>query len=331
MFTNKVLLVAPTFFGYHQAIENELIQLGCSVDYVPDRPSDSALFKGLYRIDFELVRSYIANHAEYIISKVNYTNYDLILFVGGISLGFSREQYLKIQDAAKCKLALYLWDALRNCDHIQSSIDIFDCAFSFEPEDCLSWGIVFQPLFYTQEYASVGLRAPSFEYDACYIGSVHQVDKFKRISAVVEELEKQGANVYTHFYMPSKFATAWRMSQDRIYVRKGAELRYRPLESSRIAEIYSKSKTIIDSPQWGQLGLTMRSIEALGARRRLITWNPSVVNYDFYDSGNVLVCGSHLQPCARFAASYPEEYPEAVWKRYSLKQWLTTLLNKSLT
>ena len=53
--------------------------------------------------------------------------------------------------------------------------------------------------------------------------------------------------------------------------------------------IYSNSRCVLDSAQEGQMGLTIRVLEALGAKKKLITTNEDIVNYDFYNEENIYV------------------------------------------
>ena len=52
-------------------------------------------------------------------------------------------------------------------------------------------------------------------------------------------------------------------------------------------EIFSDSRCILDAPQAGQVGLTIRTIECLGAKRKLVTTNSDIKNYDFYNENNI--------------------------------------------
>ena len=83
---------------------------------------------------------------------------------------------------------------------------------------------------------------------------------------------------------------------------------------------------MIDSPQEGQGGLTMRTIETFGAKRRLITSNPAVKDYDLYRIGNVLVCDGGEVPDARFVMADPAEVPTGLYEKYSISSWVDCLL-----
>ena len=54
------------------------------------------------------------------------------------------------------------------------------------------------------------------------------------------------------------------------------------IPKEKIIEIFKKSRCIIDAPQKGQNGLTIRTIECLGAKRKLITTNKDN-EYTMYD------------------------------------------------
>ena len=60
------------------------------------------------------------------------------------------------------------------------------------------------------------------------------------------------------------------------------EFHYVPLKGKEMDDVYESSRCVLDSAQAGQLGLTIRVLEALGAKKKLITTNEDVVNYDFY-------------------------------------------------
>ena len=56
-----------------------------------------------------------------------------------------------------------------------------------------------------------------------------------------------------------------------------------------IIELYAKSNVILDISHPGQSGLTMRTFEAIGAGKKLITTNADIKNYPFYNSNNIYV------------------------------------------
>ena len=67
------------------------------------------------------------------------------------------------------------------------------------------------------------------------------------------------------------------------------EFHYVPLKGKDMNDVYETSRCVLDSAQDGQLGLTIRVLEALGAKKKLITTNEDVINYDFYKPENIYV------------------------------------------
>ena len=80
---------------------------------------------------------------------------------------------------------------------------------------------------------------------------------------------------------------------------------------------------MIDIERPVQTGYTMRTIEMLGASRKLITTNPRVAEADFYRPENVLVVDRH-QPVipSSFLNAEFNVVPEHVLARYTLEGWL---------
>ena len=67
------------------------------------------------------------------------------------------------------------------------------------------------------------------------------------------------------------------------------ELKYKSLDLESVKELYQMSKVILDINHPHQTGLTMRTFEALGAGKKLITTNKSIMQYSFYNQNNIHV------------------------------------------
>ncbi len=321
----RILLMAPTFFGYRDRVRDELSHLGHDVECVDDRPSESVSFKSLAKISYRLIDRQIAKYAMSLREKVAAGDYDLLLFMGGMSFCFTRDQFSSIKSASNARFVAYLWDAFNNCERFGASRDLFDDIYSFEPSDCERYGLRFRPLFFSGAYDGLPLVPEGgFTYDACFIGSVHQPSKFEAISSICDNLESRGLRVLRFFFMPSKSAAALRRLTNPAY--RGVEFSFESLPAEKVAEIYTHSKAIIDSPQAGQRGLTMRTLETIGAHRKLITANPDAVFYDFASKGDVAVWrGEGSIPPDFFETPY-RVLPDEVYRGYSIETFVRTLL-----
>lgn len=295
------------------------------MDYLSDRPSDSVMFKSLSKLSYATVQHSIDQYFQTVLQVVEENEYDFVFFLGGMSICFNPSQFEELKRATTAKFVLYLWDSLRNCQRVGASLGLFDVVCSFEPDDCQSFGLYFLPLFYTEDYGALSEEIGSnFEYDACFVGSVHQIEKFKMVNSIVERLRSEGARVITHYFLPSKSVGMLRKFQCSAY--RKADLKYTSLSRNQVVRIIQKSKIVIDAPQKSQSGLTMRSIEAVGANRRLITSNSSVRNYDFFSSGNIEVFSNTNPVNDSFCICNPVPYSPGVRERYSIKSWVDFIL-----
>ena len=105
------------------------------------------------------------------------------------------------------------------------------------------------------------------------------------------------------------------------------EFNFKALNGAQMDEIVTNSKCVLDSAQANQNGLTIRVIEMLGAKKKIITTNEDVVNYDFYRPENVYVYNGGFDSNNVFFKSPYQEIEDEIYKKYSLESWLKTLLN----
>ena len=75
------------------------------------------------------------------------------------------------------------------------------------------------------------------------------------------------------------------------------------------------------------MGLTIRVLEALGAKKKLITTNKDIVNYDFYHPENIYVYDGKVDLENIFFTSEYFEIDYEIYKKYSLESWLKEILS----
>jgi hypothetical protein len=105
------------------------------------------------------------------------------------------------------------------------------------------------------------------------------------------------------------------------------EFHYEPLRSLEMNKIYQDTRCVLDSPQAGQLGLTIRVIEALGAKKKLITTNEDVINYDFYCPENIYVYRGFFDLKDPFFTEPYKDIDSNIYEKYSLRNWLKEIFS----
>lgn len=88
------------------------------------------------------------------------------------------------------------------------------------------------------------------------------------------------------------------------------------------------SRCVIDIGQQHQTGLTRRPLEALFYGKKLITNNPHIKEYNFYNPANILILqdAPSTRKIKEFMACPMVEIPDAIKKQYDINQWVSQFL-----
>lgn len=325
----RLLLIMPNFFGYPKEIIKEAEKMGYIVDFYDDRPSTNAFVKAIIRINKNAISTYIKKYYEMIKRETSDIKYDIVFVISGQSLCFEEYMIAELRELqSQAKFVLYQWDSVKNFPYIERMQKYFDKCYSFEKGDSEGReNVEFLPLFYIDKYKKIGEKKNvSIDYEYCFIGTAHP-KKYKFISEMVEKLKSQEKEMFIYFFFPSPIVYIYRKICNKELRRAHyRDFNYTSLSADEIDDIWTRSTCILDSPQAGQFGLTIRTLEALGAKRKLITANADVVNYDFYREENIYVYdGSDFNYDSPFFTKEYEEVPCDVYEKYSLSSWLETL------
>lgn len=331
MSRKRILLIAPAFFDYYKNILAELQNMGYEADYICDTYSNSSFSKALGRINKKLIQGSMKKaFSKDILPKIRKKEYDFVLVVAGMTFAFSSdmvEKIRKIQSGAE--FILYQWDSEENLPYVVEIHPFFDRIYSFDPVDCKkNEGCTFLPLFYNRQYEEIGEKAKPFKwkYDCSYIGTAHP-QKYEGINQMTKVLKDLMPRQYIYHYMPSCLKYVYhKLFAEEFRSARFSEFQKEKLPISMATKIFEQSKCILDAPQAGQRGLTIRTIECLGAKRKLITTNTDVKNYDFYRETNILVFQGEVDNNSTFFTKEYEDVPEEIYHKYSLRQWIGTLL-----
>ena len=283
MFKKKMLFISPCFFDYYKDLISEFNNIGIDVTWFNDRPSENFVSKALIRINKKL--SFIKNNRYFkSIRKTCQNNkFDYVLVIFG---QFFCKRYIfelrKMQPTAK--FIYYTWDSAENYSVIKEISDLFDQKFSFDPVDCEKYGFTFLPLFYCNHNYKEGEN----KYLASAIftvkpGKLHRYSQIKKMFSP--------GTIYEYLYLQSKIVYLfYKVRYKKEFSNyKMKDFKFKKLGRNQTYNIFSQSKIIIDVQMENQIGLTMRTFEALHCRKKLITSNSSIKKYDFYNEDDIVV------------------------------------------
>lgn len=326
----RIMLIAPVFFDYYKEIIKELEAMEYDVDYICDAPSNSNISKAIGRVNKNFIKGITKKYfEEKVIPMIKGKKYDNVLIVGGMTFAFTPEMVKKIKEMnPQANFIMYQWDSEKNLPYSKGIHPYINQLYSFDLNDCERMAkYKFLPLFYTRTYEEIGkAKVDSYKYDCSYIGTAHP-QKFKDVNKMAQALKNIMPNQFIYHYMPSKLKYFYhKLLAPEFKHARISNFNSEKMSADMVMEIFKNSECILDAPQAGQTGLTIRTIECLGAKRKMITTNKDIKKYDFYNESNILVFDETIDAENIFFRSPYIEISKETYKKYSLREWLKFML-----
>ena len=319
------LLIGGGFFGYAKEIAATLERRGRHVRWFEDRPAVDNLTKALVRLAPALVAAKAEAYFDAIIEEVRAQPIRDVLVIKGESLSPAAIGRLR-QALPRARFTLYFWDSYRNMPSGSAEkVVYFDKAYTFDSADASRDArLTYRPLWFLDEYQ--GLPLVDQDIDVLFFGTVH-TDRYavvKRLSRVLPpELKFEKV-----MYFPSRLIYRARRAFDPdFWGARDGEFIFKPLDKKAILSLIARSRIVVDIERSVQSGLTMRTIEMLGAGRKLVTTNPASRDADFFDAHNIAVI-DRAKPLVteEFLSQSYRPPPDEILRRYSLAGWIDEVL-----
>ncbi len=321
----RVLFFYLSTFNYENEIKMAMEREGAIVDAFNERPTNNVFARILIRLNRNLIDQYINKYYDKIIEDTKNNKYDFIFFIKGESISPSIVQKLR-KSHSEAKIVMYYWDSIANNNNAKGMLKCFDKVYSFDKNDCIEMNLNFLPLFYIPQYAEIAAKNVEHKYDLMFAGTTHS-ERYEFVNGIAKQIIEQGGECFTWFYFPSK-VNYYKLKIDnpRFRSAKIENFNFNPMSREELLEYYSKSRIQIDMQHPKQTGLTMRTIETLGAKKKLITTNPHVKEYDFYCPNNILIVDRFKPVVPKDFIDEPwNEIPDEIYKKYSISSWLNTM------
>ena len=317
----NILYIGPVYFQYDQYLIKKLKQLGAHVD---------AFELFLNTRKFKLIRKFSTLKAiEYkkdffdrvFINKKQ--DYDYILVRHGHEL--SAEYFQKLRSLnPNAKFINFHWDSLKPRYDYLHIISSFDKVYSFDSRDCLeNEEINYLPLFYLDEYAQCNNNNSKIDTDLLFIGAWRDQERVDLITETNNLCSKLNLSFYYYLFLS--------LEEQINFIKKGEIAKYsksKSLSHHQILQLFSKSNTIIDFPSSFQSGLTIRTFEALGAGKKLITTNKNIAKEPFYDPAFInIIDPKKLSLNKDFIRDIPKISIKERMVGYSLESYIEKLIS----
>lgn len=316
MMKKRILLIAPDFFNYYKVICSSLESDGWEVAYLSDRPPVGSLAKiGIRKARF-LFHGFLNSYYRQKLQAMG--RFDRILIIKGE--GITPKSLALLREInGTAKITLYLWDGIKNVPGGERLSRLVDDVYTFDPEDAKAFGFKLQPLFYVNNEQKTTLSAAP-RYLISFVGSIHS-DRLQVISRVRKVVPADGMFVFVYF--PSKLLYYFRKFFDFSFgAFSASELSLTSISKNAVEDVFRFSYAVLDIQHPKQTGLTMRTMETLALGKKLVTTNPTVVQYPFYSPKNICVVDrmNPVIPASFFEEGVDESSVQAV-QDYELRKW----------
>jgi len=320
----KILLFSPQFFGYGEAIADKIRSYGAEVDYYDERPGNDFMTKALIRIDKSLLNRKIHKYYSNIISSLKADHYDYVLFLNLEAI--SEKDLLELKKRQpNATFIMYMWDSVKNKKHTASLLPYFDLKHTFDKVDSENQAYEsfnFRPLFFLDEYRNLGKDVPK-EIDLLFVGTVHS-DRYQLLMKIRNLCESMGKKTDFFMFFQSKKLFYARKASDKTFSNaKMADFQFVSLTKEELIKKLERSKVVLDIQHPSQTGLTMRTIEMIGAEKKIATTNERIKDYDFYSPNNILCLDrDNIKLNTSFFETEYEALDAGVYHSYSVEGWL---------
>ncbi|ATG76482.1 MULTISPECIES: hypothetical protein [unclassified Pseudoalteromonas] len=312
----KILFIGIGFYDYDKLIVEKLKNKGAVVNYICQSHRNRVMnqfakFKSASHIEKKHSEKHLFLQLD------NQTNYDYIFVIKGDRLCSQHIDMLKKNNPG-ATFILYHWDSIRRVEGGAKIASLFDRVCSFDRLDCNKYSFDFIPLFYRNRIE----RKATYKYDISFVGWLHfnRLDLLKDIALKMDVVNKS-----YKFYLFTNPINWFRLN----ILKRITFIHRKTLAYSEYSEIVSNSNAILDFHHPKQDGLTMRTIEALGANRKIITTNSDIRHYDFYEFKNVFILDDdvEIQSLINFINEDFSPVPESILYQYSMDAWLDKIFS----
>ncbi|MBU0755773.1 MAG: hypothetical protein KJ645_11580 [Planctomycetes bacterium] len=324
--SDKILLIAPRFYEYIPLAADaarEVCRCGADILYESEPPNfRSFIVRKTFGAGYANRRA--SESLEKKISKLDRDAYRAILVLRGRfmtphCIAILRRRFRD----ARC--ILYSWDSLRNNKNLLNTYHLYDRAFTFDLDDSAAVPglvLVHQPYWLPKRVLAASFPPPVFDLYSC--AAFHR-DRLTTIRKVTGLLRSQGLTLYNHLYI-ERFKFYHYKYFKRLPMSR-AEFKFSPLPMEEHLRKTQSARAVLDLCSRRQTGATMRMMDALALKKKVITTNPLVKSMPFYQKENIRFIDKNDPEIDESFIRSGFQAMAGFLEKYSLQTWIRTLLD----
>lgn len=338
----NILLICYPFFGYDEAIKEELYNLGANhvflkkAEYFPSSPRDEQFLAPWYKAPLYYIKAPNARTkwTEQLKREIEGMRFNVLLVIENTCFKKSFIKYLREKNP-EIKTIWFLWDTFKTQQRWHRDyIPLFDKVYSFDRDDAKKYNLKYFPDFYVESNGEEQIK-----YDICFIGTAHENDtpfRIAQLATIKEQCDGLGLKSFFHLkydepkthHPIKKILKRYRNSQYSQDVNRYRHLNFMQsdtLSLHSVNQVMHNSSIILDLNYTNRQGLTINAITAIASGKKLITTNERIKEEEFYNPNNILVIDSQYPLISEeFICS---EYIPINMQQLRLDNWLKHIIN----
>ena len=233
--------------------------------------------------------------------------YDVVIVFDNIS-SWKVLSYINKKNP-KARIIVWYWNMITKKNVIPGKYRKTCEVWSFDQQDCMRYKLQKNIQFYFHSEVRQDILP---QYDAIFVG------KDKGRWEVVMDMKRRLENCNLKLYINVVKDTSM---IKKINIRNRRNKYERLLDYKEVLRIINESSCIIDVPQPGQTGLTVRTLEALFYKKKLISTNMSLRSYEFYRPENILIWNSECDNDT-IIDFFRKPYKEIADVQFAFENWI---------
>jgi len=319
-----VVVISVESFNIEGLLVSGLKNLGAEVLRFNERPSNSNITKAAIRFNKGLVARRLEKYYELMLSDTLAFNPTHVFILRGEAV--PREFLIAVKNQLpSCKLIFYNADSFENNPNPEELIPLFDKVFTFDREDSIRLGLTYLPLFYEDSYIKLKVVK---DLRFSFIGTIHS-DRLRIVESVKAQINPRTS--FLHYFSHGFLHLIYQLFTNvKIPLKALNCIKFSMIDPGSVKNIFKRTEIVVDIQHPNQSGLTMRTLQSLGAGCKLITTNKDIVHHDFYDSDNIFII-DRKDPVvsADFIAKAYNPVDAQILNKYTLSEWLKRIFRQN--
>lgn len=212
------------------------------------------------------------------------------------------------------RIIVWYWNPVAKSINPGRFVDCNVEIWSFDEDDCKKHNLMYNTQYY---FNDVEINTSEIKQDVFFVGGdkgrIEDLIKFQKIISQI--------HISSYFHITSGAGSFHGALFSKN--KKFSDYYKQKISYDEVLEYIGKSKAILDYVSEGQTGLTIRPLEALFFRKKLITNDVSIIDRDFYERKNIFVIGKDdINELPLFLSEPFMDVEKNIRDKYDFKEWM---------